>query len=58
MKTPSSKEITEDFWNDCVNEKEDKLINEFLPYKNYTHFYTRNMHNKIKIKIKIIIIIQ
>ena len=50
MKAPSLKEVTEDFWNDCFNEKEDKLIDEFLPYKNYTHFYTRNMNNKKKYK--------
>ena len=50
MKTPLSKEVNEDFWNDCFNEKEGKVNNEFMPYNNYTHFFTRNMNNKKKFK--------
>ena len=46
MKNPLTKEVTEDFWYDCFNEKEEKLKNEFIPYKNYSRYYRRNINNK------------
>ena len=48
MKKPLSKEVTEDFWNDCYDNPNSKLINELLQKKNYSNYYGRN--NNIKKK--------
>ena len=50
MKKPLSNEVTEDFWNDCFENQDSKLINELLPKKNYSNYYGRN--NNIKKKFK------
>ena len=50
MKKPLPKEVTEDFWNDCYENQDSKLINELLQKKNYSGYYGRN--NNIKKKIK------
>lgn len=50
MKKPLSEEITEDFWNDCLENQESKLINELLQKKKYSNYYGRN--NNIKKKFK------
>ena len=53
MKKPISKEITEDFWNDCYENQDSKLMNELLPKKNYSNYYGRNNNIKKKISINI-----
>ena len=50
MKKPLQKEVTEDFWNDCLENQDFKLINNLLQKKNYSNYYGRN--NNIKKKIK------
>ena len=35
---PLSREITEDFWHDCINNREAKVMTEFFPYNNHVVF--------------------
>ena len=45
-----SKDVTEDFWNDCYNMKESKETPELLPNKIFNHYYGRNNYNNKKFK--------
>lgn len=50
MKMPKSKEVTDDFWYDCLNTQEENTINRFLPYKKYYYYHAKN--NNIKNRLK------
>jgi len=45
-----SKDVTEDFWNDCYNMRESKETPELLPNKIFNHYYGRNNYNNKKFK--------
>ena len=44
MKKPSGKQVTEDFWRDCLDAQDSKQFSELLSYTQYTntHYYGRN----------------
>jgi hypothetical protein len=50
MKKPKSKEVTDDFWYDCLNTQEEKAINGISRYKKYSNYYVRNNNNNKKLK--------
>ena len=50
MKKHLSREITEDFWHDCINNREAKVMTEFFPYNNHIHYLGRNNKKKRKFK--------
>ena len=50
MKKHLSREITEDFWHDCINNREAKVITDFFPNNNHIRYLGRNNNNKKKFK--------
>ena len=46
------KEVKEDFWNDCYENQDFKLINKLLQKKNYSNYYGRNNNTKKNFKNK------
>ena len=49
MQSPLTKDLTDDFWNDCFNNQEAKTVSQLLPYRQYC--YGRN-NNKKNFRIK------
>ena len=47
-----SKDLTEDFWNDCNNSKLDTKLEILFPYKNFSKTLGRNTHFNIKIQVE------
>ena len=52
MKKSLQKEVTEDFWNDCLENQDTKLINDLLQKKKYSKYYGRNNNIKKKFNNK------